>query len=169
MKKSYIFPLVVFIVVGIVYLFINIFGIFNKSYKTIELAIENSELRGNEVIIELESNDFVYALIGKDGSSQWKYFYKDKSGWKYIFSKIDIPSKVIIKRNYDLTYRRYRSKHIINISINEKYNEALVVRDSVNSNFKTYKSDNSKDYFLVFDKLPEDYIIYIGEYKFKIN
>ncbi|KAF0091472.1 MAG: hypothetical protein FD141_1261 [Fusobacteria bacterium] len=68
-----------------------------------------------------------------------------------------------------MTYRRYRSKQIINISTNEKCNEVLEVRDSVNSNFKTYKSDYFKDYFLVFDKLPENYMIYIGEYKYEIN
>ncbi|MDD2371605.1 MAG: hypothetical protein PHQ32_06360 [Firmicutes bacterium] len=169
MRKRLIVSVLALIIFSTIYIMMNSFGVFNKSYKSIDLAIENSELRGNEVIVKLESNDCVYALIGKDGNSQWEYFYKDKYGWQYIFGKINIPRKLILKRNYDLIYKRYRGKDIINIHIDSQYSDIWKVRDSVNSSFKVYADSDGKEYFIALDKLPENYIIYIGDNVYKIN
>lgn len=169
MIKRIIFSIIALIILGIIYLNINSYGIFNNSYETIDIAIKNSDLKGYNIITKLEDNNCAFVLVGKNESSQWEYFYKDSSGWQHITKNVGIPKKLVIKDGYYLSVKYFRGKNIINVTITSKYSESWEVNDSIDSNFKTDINDFGKDYFVVLDDLPKNYTIFIDGHEYKIN
>jgi|GEM_PF-3136239 len=170
MSKSKIFKqrILIFSIIFalcIVYGFFKSSNIFNTGYKTVEEAVIHEKSISKDDIVMVLSSNTIYLVSYDKGPRKVVTVYSDRG--KFFFNHSN-SSEIFYQlvETFTISVQKLLGKVTIEISRLASDSPVSIVTDSLDSTFSYGKSEfaglSDETWFLVLDKLPQDYSITIN-------
>ena len=167
-RKTYIKRITVILVIFALcvgYSFFKSSNIFNTGYKTVEEAVIHEKSISKDDIVMVLSSNTIYLVSYDKGPRKVVTVYSDRG--KFFFNHSN-SSEIFYQlvETFTISVQKLLGKVTIEISSLASDSPVSIVTDSLDSTFSYGKSEFSglsdETWFLVLDKLPEEYSIIIN-------